>query len=193
MIIGVGGRKGGENFGRCDVTTEMTRSKHKYGEELHSMSYIVALGLPTAFLCGGWCLLAGVIGLGALSWAGFAGCTAYFACPDKSMKGVISCICCLMSGVGYALISIYLGNHVLTFPYAGIILTIIATFLMCVQNKVKVLEYIPGTFLGSFSTFAAGGSLRIIPALLLGVLLGILCDKTGQWIFKKWGKQEADS
>ncbi len=154
------------------------------------MSYIVALGLPTALLCGAWCVLAGWIGLGALSWAGFAGCTAYFACPEeRGMKAVISCVCCLMSGVAYAMISIHLGT-IFTFPYASIVFTIITTYCMCVQNKIKVLAYIPGTFFGSFSTFAAGGSPAIIPALLLGILLGLACEKTGQWVFKKFGKKD---
>ncbi len=154
------------------------------------MSFIVALGGATALLCGGWCVLANAIGLGALSWAGFSGCTAYFACPDKGMKGVIACLGSVMSGVAYALISIYLGNHVLTFPYAAIILSIITTYFMCIQSKIKALSYIPGAFFGSFSTFAAGGSLLIIPALLLGILLGLSCDKSGQWVFDKFGRKE---
>ena len=61
---------------------------------------------------------------------------------------------------------------------------------MCVQNKIGVLSYIPGTFFGSFSTFAAGGSVLIIPALLLGIILGVCCDKSGQWLHSKVGKPE---
>lgn len=152
------------------------------------MSYICALGLTTALLCGGWTWIAGIVGL--LGWAGFSGCTSYFACPDKGLAGVKSCICCTMSGVAYALLSIKLGQY-LTFPNAGILLTVIATYFMCVQNKVKALSYIPGTFFGSFSTFAAGGSLMIIPSILLGILLGVACDKSGQWLFEKVGKKEA--
>ena len=151
------------------------------------MSSIVALGLTTAILCGAWTWAAGIIGF--LGWAGFSGCTSYFACPDKGLKGVISCICCTMSGVTYAMISIKLGG-ILTFPFASIIVTIVATYLMCVQNKVKLLSYIPGTFFGSFSTFAANGDPMIIPSILCGIILGLACDKSGQWLFKVAGKKE---
>ena len=36
-----------------------------------------ALSITTAILCGIWAYVAGIAGL--ISWAGFAGCTTYFA------------------------------------------------------------------------------------------------------------------
>lgn len=42
------------------------------------MSSLCALSIVTAVLCGIWSYLAGIVGL--IGWAGFAGCTTYFAC-----------------------------------------------------------------------------------------------------------------
>lgn len=152
------------------------------------MSVIGALGLATALLCGFWVWGSGLIGL--LGWAGFAGCTAYFACPEKGWGGVKLTMCCTMSGVFWAMISMVLGN-VLKFSGSSIIFCIVATYFMCVQNKFQLLSFIPGTFVGSFSTFATNGDWKIIiPSLLFGAILGVACDKSGAWIFNKFGKKE---
>ena len=155
-------------------------------------TYITCLGFSTTILCAIWSNVAPLIGLGAMSWAGFSGCTSYFACPDKGVKGVISCICCLMSGVAYAMITLYLGK-VLTFAGAGVFVALITVHLMCIQSKIPIFSYIPGTFFGSFSTFAAGGNPLIIPLLLFGIFLGLGCDKFGGWIFKMIGKKEEET
>ena len=152
-------------------------------------TYITCLGLSTTILCAIWSNIAPLIGLGALSWAGFSGCTSYFACPDKGWKGVKSCFFCLMSGVIYAMITLYLGK-VLTFPGAGIFVALVTVHLMCIQSKISIFSYIPGTFFGSFSTFAAGGDPLIIPLLIFGIILGLGCDKFGGVIFKAIGKKE---
>ena len=50
------------------------------------MSSLCALSIVTAVLCGIWSYLAGIAGL--IGWAGFAGCTTYFACGKHGMSGV---------------------------------------------------------------------------------------------------------
>ncbi len=48
------------------------------------------------------------------------------------------------------------------------------------------LEFISGSFIGCFVTFAAGGDGKlVIPTLLLGILLGWMTDLTGEWMFQK--------
>lgn len=148
---------------------------------------ITCLGISTAVFCAIWSFGAPEIGL--LSWAGFAGCTSYFACPDKGWKGVKSCFFCVLSGIIYALLTLYLGK---VFPSFGINLfvALVLVHLMCIQSRISLLAYIPGTFFGSFSTFGAGGDLIIIPSMLLGILLGLCCDKGGGLLFKYIGKKD---
>lgn len=149
--------------------------------------YITCLGLSTTILCVIWSNVSPLFGL--LSWADFSGCTAYFACPDKGWKGVKSCFFCLMSGVLYAMLTIWLGK-VLTFPSANILVALVIVHLMCIQSNIPIFSYIPGTFFGSFSTFATNGDWLIVPCLLLGILLGFGCDKFGGVLFRFIGKEE---
>ena len=44
---------------------------------------------------------------GLLSWAGFLGCTAYFACPQGGLKGLAISAATLLSGVVWAMVIIY--------------------------------------------------------------------------------------
>lgn len=54
------------------------------------MSSLCALSIATAVLCGIWSYLAGIAGL--IGWAGFAGCTTYFACGKHGMTFVMCII-----------------------------------------------------------------------------------------------------
>ncbi|ELL43333.1 hypothetical protein B185_005390 [Escherichia coli J96] len=47
------------------------------------------------------------VSLGLLSWAGFLGCTAYFACPQGGLKGLAISAATLLSGVVWAMVIIY--------------------------------------------------------------------------------------
>ncbi|MGK0469204.1 DUF1097 domain-containing protein [Clostridium sp.] len=97
--------------------------------------------------------------LGLLGWARFAGCTAFFAAGGK-LKG-----------------------------FKSAITTAVITFVMCIQAKIKLFEFIPGTFIGSFSTFAYGGNWKaVVPALILGAILGLLCESGGTWLFNTTNK-----
>ena len=58
----------------------------------------------------------------------------------------------------------------------GLFMTFATTFLMCFAGGSKPLSFVPGAFMGSFSTFAAGGDMYAIGGILLGVLLGLACD-----------------
>jgi len=149
------------------------------------MKNLVALSLTTAILCGIWIELSPSLGL--LGWAGFAGCTAFFAAGGK-FKGFKSAIITNLSGVFWAMIIIQMSNN-LEFAHAGAISTAVITFMMCIQAKIKLFEFIPGTFIGSFSTFASGGDWKaVIPALILGAILGYLCESSGTWLFNVTNK-----
>lgn len=72
---------------------------------------------------------------GLLSWAGFLGCTAYFACPQGGFKGLLISACTLLSGMVWALVIIHgsaLAPHLEIVSY---VLTGIVAFLMCIQQS----------------------------------------------------------
>lgn len=94
-----------------------------------------------------------------------------------------------MSGIVYALLTMYL-NKVFPSFVVSLVVALVTVHLMCIQSKIPILAYIPGTFFGSFSTFAAGGDLVIIPCMFLGIILGLCCDKGGTWLFQMVGKKE---
>ncbi|AOR23849.1 DUF1097 domain-containing protein [Clostridium taeniosporum] len=151
------------------------------------MSSLFSLSLTTAILCGAWMIGADMTGL--IAWAGFAGCTTFFAAGGKK-EGFKSAICTNLSGVFWAMLSIKM-SAILGFPQAGVIMTIIITFFLCIQSKITILKFIPGAFVGSFSTFAANGDwMKLLPSLFLGVVLGFLCEWTGILLYDKYGKKE---
>lgn len=141
----------------------------------------------TALLCTIWIFIASNIDL--LGWAGFAGCTAYFAGPKKGISALPLTFACVGSGVIYALTSIYFGNSI-DFTYIGLVFTFITTFLMCFAGKSNILSFVPGAFIGSFSTFASGGDFMIIPSIALGIFLGLFCDTFGIKLCKLFGTEK---
>lgn len=131
----------------------------------------------TALCCMVW--MAAASRLGLPGWAGFTGCTAYFAAPAKGAKSLPVTLASVISGILYALVSIYAGGR---FPgeTVGLILTFVTTFLMCAGGSTRFLAFVPGAFMGSFSTFAAGGSIKAVIAIIIGVFLGYVCDGLGK-------------
>lgn len=130
----------------------------------------------TALLCTVWVFLASLVNMPG--WAGFAGCTAYFAAPRQGLAGLPATFACVCSGMIYALASLRLGMYL---PGNATMLTMcfVTTFLMCAGGAKRLLAFVPGAFIGSFSTFAAGGELIVVPAILTGILLGFACDSLG--------------
>ena len=47
---------------------------------------VFVLSIVTAILCGIWSYLSGIVGL--IAWAGFAGCTTYFATGKHGLLGI---------------------------------------------------------------------------------------------------------
>ena len=138
------------------------------------MNYLMVLSIVTGTLCGIWAGVAPVLGL--LIWAGFAGCTTFFAAGGKK-QGVKTSLITIISGFIWASLSICLINY-LDIPMIGPIVTGLATFMMCAQGRFKYLSFIPGAFVGSYSTFASNGAfIPVIISLIVGVLLGYMCEK----------------
>ncbi|BDR67559.1 hypothetical protein N072000002_16740 [Clostridium tetani] len=146
------------------------------------MSSLIALSITTAIFCAIWTYLSGVIGI--LGWIGFAGCTSFFAAGGKK-EGFKASIVANISGVFWAMITIKLSS-ILNFNSGVAIATGLITFVMCAQAKNKYLAFIPGTFVGSFSTFAAAGDWKVVLlGLICGAFLGYTCEWTGNKLYEK--------
>jgi hypothetical protein len=147
------------------------------------MSTLLAISITTGILSGVWGWVA--VSLGLLSWAGFLGCTSYFASPDDSLKGLSKSLLTNMSGVFWAMIIIH-GSSYLSVDIIGYVITAVVAFFMCIQAKKQWLSYIPGTFIGSCATFAANGDWPIVVAsLILGGVFGFAMKTSGVWIQHK--------
>lgn len=138
---------------------------------------LCVLGVVTGILCGIWAELAMLFGL--ISWAGFAGCTTYFAFNEHGFKGVKMTVLCNLSGIASGMLIIYLGS-IISFTYSVGIFCGIVTVLMCWLGHVKHVAFIPGIFMGCFSTFAANGDWQLLAvSMVCGAVLGLLCDRIG--------------
>jgi hypothetical protein len=153
------------------------------------MKKLFSLSLTTGILCGFWILIGNALNIP--TWIGFAGCTAFFAAGGLADNGVQKALFSTLSGVLWAVVIFQLGNY---FPgeYSAATLTAVITFIMCIQGGLKLFAFIPGTFVGSFSTFAAGGHWElVVPGLILGVALGFLCDYSGAKLYTILNKKKA--
>lgn len=150
------------------------------------MGNLAALSFMTAILCGLWVEVGSALGL--LGWAGFAGCTAFFAAGGK-ITGLKRSMPTTLSGVFWAMVIIQMCNY-MEFAHVAAISTALITFVMCIQAKIELFEFIPGTFIGSFSTFASGGNWQgVVIALILGGILGFLCESSGTWFYNVTNKE----
>ncbi|UUM32578.1 DUF1097 domain-containing protein [Vibrio japonicus] len=147
------------------------------------MSTLVAISLTTGILSGLWGWVA--ISLGLLSWAGFLGCTSYFASPNDGLKGLAESLVTNLTGVFWAMVIIH-ASQFASLEIMGYVITAIVAFLMCIQAKQSWLAYIPGTFIGSCATFASDGNWKlVIPSLILGGIFGYLMKASGLWVHQK--------
>ena len=148
---------------------------------MKKISQLFALSVSTAVLCGIWSYLAGITGLPG--WAGFAGCTTYFASGNHGLSGLKSTIFPNMAGVLCGLGIIALSSLWPALGNWGVWCAVI-TFVMCIISRFGLFAFCPGTFMGCFSTFAANGDWKLlVPSLLIGAILGLGCDMGGKWLY----------
>lgn len=146
------------------------------------MNSTVALGISSAVVCGLWSALSNQIGL--LGWAGFAGCTTYFACGEHGVEGIKKAISTNLVGVICAIAIILLSEGIPLLGDLGIWCGLL-TFVMCFVSKYEPINFCVGMFVGCFSTFASQGNWTgLILSLMLGSLVGASCDFGSVWLKK---------
>ncbi len=147
------------------------------------MTTLLAISITTGILSGVWGWVS--VSLGLLTWAGFLGCTSFFASPTSGLKGLATSLITNLTGVFWALVIIYASSYV-ELEILGYVITAIVSFFMCIQAKQTWLSYIPGTFIGSCATFAADGNWQlVVPSLIVGAVFGYLMKTTGLWLHAK--------
>ncbi len=148
---------------------------------MRAMNILLAIAITTGILSGLWGWVA--VSLGLLSWAGFLGSTAYFACPQGGLKGLLISACTLTSGVIWALVIMYGSALAPQVEILSYIMTGVVAFLMCIQAKQLLLSFVPGTFIGACATFAGQGDWKIIaPSLASGLIFGYAMKNSGLWL-----------
>ena len=147
------------------------------------LSLLVAISITTGIFCGVWYVLSGKLGL--IGWAGFGGCTTYFATGKHGAEGLKNAILPNLAGIACAMICIFFGTNFPGLDAVGIWAGLIS-FVICMISHCKWFSFTPGTFLGCFCTFAAGGDWKLlVPSIFLGAFLGWTCDTTGIWLYNK--------
>ncbi|EJQ2006116.1 DUF1097 domain-containing protein [Cronobacter sakazakii] len=140
-----------------------------------------SLALTTGLLSALWAWAA--VALGLPSWAGFLGCTAWFASPKGGVTGFLTILFTLGSGVLWAQVIIAGSAVAPGVTWLSYAMTGVVAFLMCIQSRQTLLSFVPGTFIGACATFAAQGDWKnVLPALLLGLLFGVAMKASGQWL-----------
>ncbi len=148
---------------------------------MRAMNILFSIALTTGILSGIWGWVA--VSLGLLSWAGFLGCTAWFACPQSGMKGLLITFCTLLSGVAWAQLIIHSSALMPHLEIASYAITGVVAFLMCMQAKSLLLSFVPGTFIGACATFAGQGDWRlVVPSLIVGLIFGFAMKNSGLWL-----------
>ena len=150
---------------------------------------LLPLFISTGIACGIWAATAPFIGL--ISWAGFAGCTTYFSCGKHGVSGFVASSLTNLVGVLCGLATIYFDVLIPGLQGWGVGCAVF-TFAMCVLSCFRLLSFCPGIFMGCFCVFGANGDLKaLIPSLIVGAALGVLCESGGNWIKTFFVKKSA--
>lgn len=151
------------------------------------MSAVMANALGTGLFCGLWQWLGSILGL--TTWVGFVGCTSYFS-AGCGKTGFIKSMCSNYVGVLWGMCIILSGNINSSIIF-GAVVTGFFSWLIYYQSRINLLSCIPNTFMGGFSAFASGGDWKmLLICLLLGNILGVCCDYSGQFFVSKLAKNK---
>ena len=149
---------------------------------MKKLNYLSAVGITVGLLAGIWVFLAGLIGIA--SFCGFFGWATYFAI-GKGKDGVLTAFSTNLSGVIWGLLSIWLMSFLPDGQWY-LIVVIVAAACMCWQANLKLLSFIPGTFIGNACFYASdtGFDPKAIGLVALGLVCGVLCGLASDYAAK---------
>ncbi|UUM33115.1 DUF1097 domain-containing protein [Vibrio japonicus] len=139
---------------------------------------LISLALTTGLLSGAWVWLSEQLQL--ISWVGFLGCTTYFSIPRQGLLGLIRSMAANVSGVLWATCASLF--TLFSDPlYSAVIGTGLVSFVMCIQSRLRLLCYVPGSFIGASALFGAQAEeVEVIATLCLGGVMGFMMQSSGQ-------------
>ena len=145
---------------------------------MRGMNILLSIAITTGILSGIWGWVA--VSPGLLSWAGFLGCTAYFACPQGGLKGLAISAATLLSGVVWAMVIIG-GFYLLTlFLGLGAALNVGPANIVALDKGGNMAAPILAQYLGGgadsmmgnfFLAFVAAVAFATIVAVVAGLVL----------------------
>jgi hypothetical protein len=146
---------------------------------------LLAAAVATGILCGAWAGVAPLVGLSI--WAGFAGCTAFFASGRPGVKGLMITISTTLVGVLTALAMIAVGDTIGA-PFGTAIAVGLIVTAIVLMGSVPWLAFVPGIFVGCYSTFAINADWRLLTlSLVAGAALGLACQWGGRLLEPAFG------
>ncbi len=123
--------------------------------------------------------------------AAFLGWATYDALGGGA-KGVIEGILSNMSGVLWSIVIILIWDYGFDYGLFGAFVSVaIGAGAMVFQAHIKLLKFVPGTFIGASAFFALGASINgttlwpTVLGLLLGVFLGLISDLFAKYLDAK--------
>ena len=142
-----------------------------------------SIAITTAILSALWIIVATLLNLP--SWAGFLGCTTFFAFNDNRVKALFTCAFSLASGATWACMSLAIIN----LSKGSLCILFIATgamaILRCIQARLKYVSFIPGAFIGSCTIFSNTEHIfESLIALFIGLFSGFLMNYSGIYLHR---------
>lgn len=140
------------------------------------MNFLIIISLVVGVLAALWTVSA--ISLGFLTFAGFMAWSTFFASGGKK-EGLKTTLVTNLSGVLWGIIILELSKLFVPLgllPSWGLAVFIGAA-AMCLQSKISLFAYIPGTFIGCATFFGANFDIQgTIIGLIIGAVLGYISE-----------------
>lgn len=125
------------------------------------------------------------------SWVVFLGATSYFASQNKGLKALSYVWLTNASGALWA-IAIIMLSGVFSEGIGAYLTTGIIAFMMCIQAKLPIFKFIPGTFIGAAAIFATHNVWPVaFISLFFGSIFGFMMLHGGDLLHKYANRNKA--
>ena len=138
------------------------------------MKKILAIGISSGIVAAIWTI--GSFSIGLSTVAGFLAWSSFFASGVSGIKGVKKALIANISGICWGFSGVQLSN--LFAPSLGNVQAIavgngLGSLAICLQSKLALVSFIPGSFIGWSAFIASGMNFKIaIISMIIGSFLG---------------------
>lgn len=154
------------------------------------MRFLVIISIVVGVLAGLWTIAA--VQLNLIIFAGFMSWSTFFAVGGKA-SGLKTTLLTNLSGVFWGVVIMFLSG--ILGPIFGQLIglglaVVIGAAIMCLQSKLSLFAYIPGTFIGCATYFGTNFDL---PGTVIALILGAVIGYASEYIYTKLGQTEEPS